>query len=193
MCSRHNSSRFFVGLGISIAYSLLCGCKAADEAAAFLQHTFVVAGCVVGAVILLMVFGTWCEKQEQVHKRKLKEAPGKYNTLADQIKTWLPECRFILLEESRSGNAYAEGSDCFRARDKSIAILNAALEQIDILWKEDIRRDLYVAKMRLAHLHNCCVGCVEANKGKKDALCLALSQHAEDSEADLTFQLKLPK
>ena len=113
-------------MAVSLACVLLGGCKAVDE----IKSAFIFACCLIAFVLVVYLLGSWAERSDATHKKRLREAPRKYTDAADQLRAWMPECRFILLEESRSGNAYAEGSDCCRARDKSIAILNAALEHI---------------------------------------------------------------
>jgi len=152
---------------------------------------WIIVGVVIGAIARAIVRGLIVvirEERATEKERRLAEAPDAYAEGRRKVLSWMPDCAHILASEGNDGNAYRSGSSCFRARSKSLDLIEGALEHATLLDEEDITRASFTAVKQLTNWQGCCTDCKESNEGKSNPQCLALAE-ATDIEVELRFAL----
>ena len=165
----------------------LTGCSAPAQASLGILVSLVAIIILIAAVRALR---RSAERRAAIREERLLQAPAAYRQGRDELVTWLPQCRAIVLDQGSEAGAGKDGSDSLRAQHKSERLIQSALAQATLLHSHDITLTSFTAMKELRRLKQCCGdACTRLNKGCEGRpKCLALVE-SEEVDVDLRFEL----
>lgn len=128
----------------------------------------VLAGFGVASVIGVYRFHS-DEKRARLHN-----AHGALDETAADLKTWLPDCEFIIQSDAKSGCLFQADSASTRARKKSLRLMQDGFKAAELLFDTDPNRQWFIAKEKLEQGLKDCENCPVHNRQRRDAVCLVI-------------------
>lgn len=155
-------------------------------------HQFIAIAIIVTVVVVggtIAGFREWRFRRRIYLSVDLEYAPRRYNLVAKQIEAFLPQCRSIVSDQAKQGRAFIRGSQSVVARKKSLRLIRDALGTSRLLRDNNVTLGTYRAVEALTRLERQCVRCKNLNKGKRHAVCHALTSESQVA-VDLNFKVR---
>lgn len=141
--------------------------------------------CILIGVSFAMSFGVPPARSYLLALLRPNVARTRYNRRVAEIREWIPQCSFIVVEEVERRNSFGWFSIAGRARRKSLRLIARAADDAHAIRRHELSRTAYVACRELSQLQHACLRCQQANLSGRSPRCLV--QERDVFDADLEF------